>query len=664
MIARLLLVCALALLVWGSVRTEPLQVSQAQQVTPTPTPSRTPTASRTPTPSVTPTATMTRTSTVTPTSTVAPTATVSPTVTISPTLTPTLAGVVTSTATPSRTPTRTSTATITATLTRTPTVTATATATVTSTPTVTPTAVPPLIADLASSSITRSSATISWTTNQPASSQVDYGGPGDVALRTSRDPSLVTAHRVVLVGLQPGATYRFLVRSGTADGGVGVSALTSLSTAPDGSGPEVAALNVLQATGTTATVGWATATGMVAQVEYGTTMNYGAFTLLKVFTGPNQQMQLSGLRPATAYHYRVKAWDSQGALGASADAVFSTAPSGLATLIGDDTVQPDQVTLRGGEASAFQFVAAQSGQASAVRLYVDAGSTAPVVRVAMYSDQGGAPGAILAQGSAPSLIPGWVPVIVPSVGVVQGARYWIAVLNPLGTASLNLRQTTLGGSSISSAQTSLAAFPQPFVTGVAGARSPLSVSVVQVPPAVTLMGPADGSVVNGQVQLSTVVDDDVPLARLQFFVDGLPVGAPLFAPPYSVTWNSAGSNPRMPHTISAQATDIQGRSGASATIAVQVDNGPVVSNVTIAPGLTASSALVRWTTDVLSDGQVDYGLTTAYELSTPVNPVADTRHEMSLTGLAAGAVYHYRVRSRDANGAAAVSLDGIFYTLP
>ena len=229
---------------------------------------------------------------------------------------------------------------------------------------------------------------------------------------------------------------------------------------------------------------------------------------------------------------------------------------------------------------------------------------------------------------------------------------------------MNLRQIPLGGSSAASAQTSLAAFPQPFVIGIAGARSPLSASVVQVPPAISLTGPDDGSVITGQTQLSAVVDDDAPLARLQFFVDGAPVGPVLTAAPYVATWNSLGLNPLVPHTISARATDVMGRSGASASVAVQVDNGPTLANVGVAPGLTASSARVTWTTDIPADGQVDYGLTTAYELSTPVDLVANSRHEMELTGLAPGAAYHYRVRSRDANGAAAVSADRVFYTMP
>lgn len=120
----------------------------------------------------------------------------------------------------------------------------------------------------------------------------------------------------------------------------------------------------------------------------------------------------------------------------------------------------------------------------------------------------------------------------------------------------------------------------------------------------------------------------------------------------------------MPHTIAARASDELGRSGASAAASVQVDNGPRLSNVSIVDGLTASSMRVTWTTDVPADGQVDYGQTTAYELSTPEDVTASTRHDMQLTGLVPGAVYHFRVKSRDANGAAAVSADGVFYTLP
>jgi hypothetical protein len=491
---------------------------------------------------------------------------------------------------------------------------------------------------------------------------VEYGTLSNQTFRTPVDPSLVVAHSVVLTGLLPETTYHFHARSSTATGAVGNSMESTFVTAPAGSGPEVVNLTVQQATSTLVRVAWATSTGTVAQVEYGPTPNYGSFTLLKVYNQPTQGMLLGGLQPATTYHYRVKAWDAQGGLGASADSTFSTAPAGLANLIGDDTVQTERMSLPAGQAAAYQYVAAQSGLASVVRVLIDGGSSAPQLRVALYADQNGTPGAILSQGSASGLVPGWTSVSVPAVPVLQSARYWIAVLSPVGSGSLNLRQAASGGSSLSSVQTSLAAFSQPFVAGISGAQSPLSVYVQQVPPAITLTSPAAGSLVTGQAQLSAAVDDDVPITRLQFYVDGVAVGGPVSGPPYQVTWSSTGTSANLPHTVSARATDALGRSSVSGNVSVQVDNGPTISNVTVSPGLTASSARVTWTTDVASDGQVEYGLTSAYGLTTPVDAVMGVRHDMQLTGLSAGAAYHYRVRSRDGAGAVAESPDGTLFT--
>lgn len=506
--------------------------------------------------------------------------------------------------------------------------------------------------------------TITWSTNQPASSQVVYGGVGPNAFHSTLDPSLVTGHRVVLTGLLPGTMYQFQVLSATAAGAMAQSGVSSLTTAAAGSGPEVVDLTALRATSSTASLQWATSTGTVAQVEYGSTANYGQFTLLNVFSAPTQQLTLTGLSPATTYHFRVKAWDAQGGLGASADATFSTAPAGLATLVGDNTVQTDRLTLSGGQATLFQYVATQSGQASVIQVFIDAGSTAPALRVALYSDQDGVPGTILSQGSAPALVAGWVKVTIPPVALLESTRYWIGVLNPLGTGVVNLRQATSGGSSVASARTSLAAFPQPFTAGASGARSPVSAFVQQVPPAITLTGPADGSLVTGQAVLSAVVDDDAPLSRMQFFVDGQPVGPVLTSAPYSFAWSSAGLSTLLPHTITARATDVLGRSGVSGPVAVQVDNGPTISGISVSAGLTASSARISWSTDVASDGQVEYGPTATYGLTTPVDSQVDVRHDLELTGLLPDTVYHFRVRSRDASGASAVSADGTFFTAP
>ena len=169
-------------------------------------------------------------------------------------------------------------------------------------------------------------------------------------------------------------------------------------------------------------------------------------------------------------------------------------------------------------------------------------------------------------------------------------------------------------------------------------------------------------IVTGSVPLSAVVDDDEPIARLQFFVDGVPVGAPLTSAPYTTFWDSAGVNASQPHTITARATDMRGRSAVSGGLGVQVDNGPRLFGVTLNAGLTASSARINWTTDTLADAQVEFGTTTMYGSATPIDVRVGWTHEMQLTGLRPGTTYHYRVRSRDANGALAVSDDTVFAT--
>jgi fibronectin type III domain protein len=605
-------------------------------------------------------ATSTLTATATATATTVPTASPTPAATPTQTATPNPSQLtplpIIPSPTPTRTPTRTSTPT--ATSTRTPTPTPTPTQTATPTSTSTPTPVVPVVSNVTVSSITRSSATISWTTDVLSTSQVIYGSS-----TSTLDPSLVSTHQQVLTGLAPGSTYSFQVQSVSATGGRAISLAATFTTAPAGSGPEVGDPHAREVTGTTATLAWTTSTGIVAQVDYGPTANYGSFTLLKIFNSPAQELQLTGLQPGARYHFRVKEWDASGSLGASGDAVFATAVAGRATLLGDATLQTQPVSLPSGQAAAYQLVGRHSGQASLIHLYLDAGSNTPVVRVAIYSDADGAPDALLSQGSAPTTgALGWINVNVPPISLLEGNRYWVVVLSPIGYGNLNLRQAAFGGSSLTSLQTTLAAFPQSWTTGRSDARSPLSVSVEQVPPAITLIAPADGSTVGGRVTLSAVIDDDALLTRVQFFVDGLPVGGPAIGAPLTATWDASDADTRRPHLITAQASDALGRWSTSRALSVQIDNGPRMLAVTFSPGLTATSASVTWLTDVPADAQVEFGLTLAYGSFTPLDPRLDTRHDMQMTGLAPGALYHFRVRSRDAAGVLSLSPDQVFFT--
>ncbi len=82
----------------------------------------------------------------------------------------------------------------------------------------------PTISAVASTSIASTTATITWTTNESADSQVFYRKQGDAAYQqTSVNPTLVTSHSSGLAGLDPSTTYEYYVRSADAAGNVSTS---------------------------------------------------------------------------------------------------------------------------------------------------------------------------------------------------------------------------------------------------------------------------------------------------------------------------------------------------------------------------------------------------------------------------------------------------------
>src|SRR5204862_522853 len=74
-------------------------------------------------------------------------------------------------------------------------------------------------------------------------------------------------------------------------------------------------------------------------------------------------------------------------------------------------------------------------------------------------------------------------------------------------------------------------------------------------------------------------------------------------------------------------------------------------------------ATIAWTTNEMSDSQVDYGTTTAYGSSSALNTSHATTHAVPLSSLSGATLYHFRVRSRDAAGNLATSGDFTFTTL-
>lgn len=91
----------------------------------------------------------------------------------------------------------------------------------------------PSISNIQVSSVTASSAVITWQTGEPSDSQVEsYLTPDGCRTLTVVDPIRVTTHSVTVTGLSPGTGYRVQVRSKDAAGNLAVSREFRLATAP------------------------------------------------------------------------------------------------------------------------------------------------------------------------------------------------------------------------------------------------------------------------------------------------------------------------------------------------------------------------------------------------------------------------------------------------
>jgi len=72
---------------------------------------------------------------------------------------------------------------------------------------------PPVISEVEISDITDVEATITWHTDKPATSQVEYGETDSYSLITPPNEELTDSHSVTLTGLKPNVPYHFRVKS-------------------------------------------------------------------------------------------------------------------------------------------------------------------------------------------------------------------------------------------------------------------------------------------------------------------------------------------------------------------------------------------------------------------------------------------------------------------
>jgi len=89
------------------------------------------------------------------------------------------------------------------------------------------------------------------------------------------------------------------------------------------------------------------------------------------------------------------------------------------------------------------------------------------------------------------------------------------------------------------------------------------------------------------------------------------------------------------------------------------DTPPMISDIRVTPGET--TAMITWTTDEPATSRVDYGESPSYGNSVDDSALV-TEHVINLTGLISRTLYHYQITSEDGNGNATHSTDLTFTT--
>ena len=111
-----------------------------------------------------------------------------------------------------------------------------------------------------------------------------------------------------------------------------------------------------------------------------------------------------------------------------------------------------------------------------------------------------------------------------------------------------------------------AQLPMPCIPGLTCPRPDTT------PPTVSITSPASGATVSGTITVTANASDNVAVADVQFFLDGV-AGPDDTTAPYSVPWDTSTSS-NGSHTITAVARDTSGNQTTSSPVTVTVANAP------------------------------------------------------------------------------------------
>ncbi|MEI7579825.1 MAG: fibronectin type III domain-containing protein, partial [bacterium] len=169
---------------------------------------------------------------------------------------------------------------------------------------------PTLTSGPASSSITTTTALITWTTNRTGDSKVAFGlAPSNYFDSETYKSSHVTEHKIQLSNLTPGTTYYFTAKWTDEDGNTGISEEQSFTTAPP---PQVKDVRLSNLGISSVMVNFTTINANKARIYYGTSTSFGGIKDIgtsKLETA--YTIELNQLNDGTKYYYKINTFDEE-----------------------------------------------------------------------------------------------------------------------------------------------------------------------------------------------------------------------------------------------------------------------------------------------------------------------------------------------------------------
>lgn len=487
---------------------------------------------------------------------------------------------------------------------------------------------------VSASSITTTTATISWSASTGTVSSYQY------SLNSGSWVNVGTSLSASLVGLAPGTTYSVQVQA--INGGGSATAMTSFATLSGTPGtPTLSAITTVSATAS-----WTAAPGLVQGYQY--RLNSGAWTNV----GTVLTVNLTSLTPGTAYTLQIQAIGT-GSNGAASSASFDTT-AGTPGTPSASSITASSMTIgwaaAPGNVVSYQYRVNSGswisvGTALTASLSALSGATAYTVQIEAV----GAGGAGAASSNSFTTLPGaeGAPT-VSSVTTTTATVSWAAVSGSVSgyRYSINSGSWVVLGNVLSVNLTGLAA----------GTAYTVQVEAID--------GTGDGA--PGSVSFSTLPG-----------TPGTPTASSITVSTATITWTAAagtitgyqysinssawtssgtglsfsltGLSPNTSYTFQVRAV---GAGGYGAASSVSFTTLPVIPQVPGTPTITNIAATTATATWTASSGATSY----QYSLnsgSTWTSTGASTT--VNLTGLTPVTTYTIEVRAVNAGGASIVA---------